>query len=95
VAPIVDAGEPQNASVGDTVTLVNDSKDLLNEPLSYLWTAPAGITLSDNAIKQPAFTVPNGTKAGDLVFKLTVDDGKSVTSTDNVTITIENSIPLA
>ena len=96
-APIANAGPDQNVSVGEIVTLTaSTSIDSNNDTLSYLWTAPAGISLSDTQAEQPSFTVPSGTKRGAaLEFNLTVSDNQGGSSTDSVKITVLNTPPVA
>jgi len=96
-APIANAGPDQTASVGDLVTLTaNASSDLNDDVLSYLWSTPAGISLSDTKAQQPTFTINTGTKGGSkLVFNLTVSDNQGDSHTDSVEVGIVNSTPIA
>lgn len=95
--PIADAGADFSAAPGTTVTLDgsnsydNDNNDFIQE---YRWVAPAGVTLTNDHMPTPTFTAPAGT--GPLVFTLYVRDSEWEESAgDEVTVTIENSPPVA
>ena len=71
----------------------------VGDTLSYAWTAPAGITLSDATVVSPSFTAPTlgaNDSAVTLTFSLVVTDDKGNASTpDTVTITVTPPDPSA
>ena len=91
-APTADAGPDQTVDEGDLVTLDGTgSSDPEGETLTYEWTAPAGITLSDPTSASPTFTAPDVTAPTTFEFTLEVCDEADPTSlcaTDTVTITV-------
>ncbi|WP_204353513.1 PKD domain-containing protein, partial [Tritonibacter mobilis] len=94
-APLADAGADQVAGGGVLITLDGSgSSDPDGDGLTYLWTAPAGITLSDATSVQPSFTTPT-LSLGDpdlvLDFTLTVDDGTG-THSDQIRITLRTDV---
>ncbi|WP_162620796.1 Ig-like domain-containing protein [Tritonibacter mobilis] len=94
-APLADAGADQVAGGGVLITLDGSgSSDPDGDGLTYLWTAPAGITLSDATSVQPSFTTPT-LSLGDpdlvLDFTLTVDDGTE-THSDQIRITLRTDV---
>jgi hypothetical protein len=88
---VSDAGAPQSAKVGATITLNGSaSSDADGDRLSFAWTLvtkPAGsqASLSNANIVAPSF-VPD--VAGSYVFSLVVNDGKADSQPSTVTITI-------
>ena len=66
-APTADAGDDQTVTEGALVTLDGTgSSDPEGETLTYEWTAPAGITLSDPTSASPTFTAPDGRGTDDV-----------------------------
>ena len=58
-APIANAGPVQIVQEGELVTLdASASNDPDGDNLTYLWTAPEGITLSSTTAVNPTFTAP-------------------------------------
>ena len=95
-APTANAGTEQASDEDATVTLDGSgSSDPDGDTLSYAWTAPAGVTLSDTASAAPTFTAPNRTADYDLVFSLTVSDGTLDSAADTVTVSVtaDNDAP--
>ena len=96
--PVAEAGPGQSAYVGDMVTLDGSgSHDDDGDLLTYLWSfvsSPPGSTaaLSDPTAVKPTFYVD---KFGTYVVQLIVDDGKVKSAPDTVTITTQNSPPVA
>ncbi|HEU5152823.1 MAG TPA: PKD domain-containing protein, partial [Iamia sp.] len=93
--PTADAGPDQDVNGGDTVTLDGTaSTDPDDDTLTYSWVQTAGpaVTLTGATTAQPTFTAPTGPAT--LTFELEVDDGRGLTDTDTVTITV-NGIPTA
>ena len=93
-APVANAGPDQIvASATAPVTLNGTaSSDPESQALTYAWTAPAGVTISDATAASPTFTAPT-LAAGDadqtLTFELIVTDSLGLASTaDTVTITV-------
>ncbi len=66
------------------------SFDADNDPLSYLWTPPPGISLSSNSIAKPTFTAPSVLRDSVLIFELLVNDGSRDSDPDFVQATIIN-----
>ncbi|WP_162802239.1 PKD domain-containing protein [Ornithinimicrobium murale] len=99
-APIADAGEDQDATTGDTVTLDGTaSTDPDGDTLSYTWTltAPEGSTASLEGADGPQpFLIPD--LPGAYVASLVVNDGTEDSPADTVTITVNeppNRAPIA
>jgi ACT domain-containing protein len=90
-APNANAGFNQTVDENTLVTLDGSgSTDPNNDALTYLWTAPAGITLSSATAIKPTFTAPEVTTDQTLTFSLIVNDGKVNSTADEVVITIKN-----
>lgn len=96
--PIAKAGINKSVPEGDLVQLDgSESYDEDGSPITYKWTVPAGITLSDNTIKNPTFTAPDVTVNTVYTFTLVVNDGESDSDPSNVSITVlqVNKRPIA
>jgi len=92
-APTADAGVNQIVDEEILVTLDGSaSSDPENDNLTYLWTAPEGITLSSTTAAKPTFTAPDVVLSENYVFNLVVKDGELNSQTDYVTITVNNVI---
>jgi len=94
--PTANAGTDQTVNEGVTVTLNGSlSIDGDNEALTYIWTAPTGITLS--TLQKPTFKAPDVTIDTQYSFKLIVSDGKASSAPDYVIITVKkvNQLPVA
>lgn len=76
--PVAVVGENMhNVERGMLITLDGSaSYDDDMDEISYMWTAPEGITLSSNIIAKPMFVVPEESP-DTLIFKLIVSDGVS------------------
>jgi len=92
--PVASAGNDQEKYQGTLVTLngssSSDDTDVSSifGDLTYSWTAPEGITLSDNQDKKPTFTAPIATDLLDSVFVLTVSDGEFSSDPDTVFVIV-------
>ena len=90
-APVANAGPDQAVNEGATVTLDGSaSYDPDGNPLTYRWTAPAGITLSSTTVVEPTFTAPEVTINTSYTLSLVVNDGLSDSPVDQVVITVKN-----
>lgn len=89
--PVANAGLNKSIPEGDNVQLdASGSYDEDNSPapITYLWVAPAGITLDNNTIAKPSFTAPNVNVNTVFNIKLVVNDGESDSDTASVAITV-------
>jgi outer membrane protein OmpA-like peptidoglycan-associated protein len=77
--------EPCIVEVGKSATVTADANDPDGDPLKYKWSTPTG-TLANNADRQTLWTAPM--QEGSVPVTVTVDDGKSGTATDTVTIQV-------
>jgi hypothetical protein len=95
LVPIANAGPDQSdIDPGTLVTLDGTaSHDPESQPLTYAWTPPAGVTLSDVTAARPTFTAPTSPAPQALTFLLQVSDGTSVSAADSVTININAFVP--
>jgi len=89
--PIANAGADQSVFEGTSITLDGlASSDPDGDPITYKWTAPAGITLSSNTDAKPTFTVPEVTLNTNYTLTLVVNDGNEDSPADPVIITVKN-----
>jgi len=89
--PIANAGPDQVVNEGTTVHLDGSgSSDPEVSNLSYTWTAPAGITLSDENAVDPSFVAPDVDNIEKYDIILVVNDGELDSTPDTVTITVQN-----
>ena len=96
--PIAKAGLNKSVPEGELVQLDgSESYDEDGSPITYLWTAPAGIILNDNTIKNPTFTAPDVNANTIYTFTLVVNDGEFDSDPSNVSITVlqVNKRPIA
>ena len=91
-APKADAGDDQNAEVNTEVKLdAGDSSDEDGQIVSYKWEQTDGpeVDLKDSDKQVAIFDVPESAADSNLVFKLTVTDDKDDSSSDDVTVEVE------
>ena len=95
--PVADAGESQFANELILVTLdASSSFDPDGDEITYLWSAPAGITLSDETAIDPTFIAPEVVGSEELNFVLIVSDAEyNDISSVSVTILNVNQPPIA
>jgi hypothetical protein len=86
IAPVANAGLDQSVKVGATVQLDGrGSRDADRDPLTFRWNAPSGIVLDTNMASAPTFVAR---APGIYRFRLTVNDGTSNSSPDEVVVTV-------
>ena len=89
-APVANANVDQSVLKNTVYTLDGSwSKDPDGTALSYLWTAPVGITLSSRTTVKPTFTSPNVTVNTNYTFSLVVSDGVLSSAANQVVITVK------
>ena len=97
-APAANAGADQTVFVGDSVILDGSaSSDMDGNALSFSWVlvsvpADSAATLSGASSVNPTFTTD---KSGNYVVQLIVNDGSANSTPDTVTISTQNSPPVA
>jgi hypothetical protein len=99
MAPTAAAGADQSVASATTVTLdgTGSSDSDAGQTLTYAWTAPAGITLSDATAPSPTFTASTLAAGGAdevLAFSLIVTDNLGLQSVAADTVTITVAAPL-
>ena len=96
--PVANAGLDQTVPVGTTVQLNgSQSSDVDGDVLTFHWVflsrpADSAATLSNPALVNPTFVVD---RAGTYIVQLIVNDGALDSAPDTVSITTENSRPVA
>ncbi len=96
--PIAHAGSDQFAFVGDTVTLDGSgSTDVDGDSLTYAWSFVSKPAASTTTLANPTGVAPtfDTDEPGVYVVQLIVNDGTVDSAPDTVTITTENSAPVA
>ncbi len=92
--PIAEAGENQTVEEGLFVQLDgSNSYDPDNDNLTYLWTAPEEITLSNSVSVNPSFTAPQVSENTEFQIILVVNDGELDSSQDAITVIVQNIPP--
>lgn len=96
--PVASAGPDRTAFVSNAVELDGTgSTDVDGDPLTYNWAlisvpAGSGAALDDGTVPRPTFVID---RPGMYVAQLVVHDGTVASTPDTVTITTENSAPVA
>jgi len=86
--PVANAGADQSVVTGQTVTLNGSgSSDPDGDPLTYAWSQLSGPSVTLNTPNSVTATFTPAV-TGTYTFRLTVNDGRGGTDTDNVTITV-------
>jgi len=96
--PVANAGIDQTVDEGTTVTLDGSaSSDADNDPLTYKWTAPEGITLNSMTVVNPTFIAPEVKSNTQYIFSLVVNDGTVNSPANYVIIYVRqiNKAPIA
>lgn len=87
--PVANAGINKTVSEGTAVQLDGSgSYDEDGNTITYLWTAPASITLDDNTLQKPSFTAPEVNVNTIYNFTLVVNDGTDDSDPSTVKITV-------
>ncbi len=97
-APVANAGPDQYLDEGVLVALNGSaSSDPDNNILTYLWSAPEGISLSSATVAKPTFTAPEVMANQTYTFSLIVNDGTANSTGDQVFIAVKqvNKAPMA
>ena len=91
--PIANAGIDQIVYEGVTVTLDGSgSTDANQDKLSYIWTVPSGILLSNSTSSKPSFLAPEVKRDSIITITLVVNDGKANSAPVTVKVAIQNVI---
>ncbi|MGH1439054.1 MAG: PKD domain-containing protein [Cellvibrionaceae bacterium] len=95
-APIAEAGNSQQVSIGSTVVLNGSgSSDPDGDPITYQWSvvgSSSGAALSNATNAMPSITL---SEYGTFVVQLVVNDGSLSSTPDTVTLSVVNSQPVA
>ena len=93
--PVADAGADQTVDEGATVTLDGStSTDPDGDMLSYSWSVLScnGLVISPSSTTQAILSF-EVTDNGNCTLQLTVSDGKGEMDSDEVIVTVKNSVP--
>lgn len=98
--PVANAGADQTKKEGQQVSLSGaNSSDPDGDPLTYNWVRTAGPTINIQGATtvSPTFIAPGVNAPTPITIRLTVNDGRGGSATDDVIITIEplNMKPVA
>ncbi|HZW89157.1 MAG TPA: Ig-like domain-containing protein, partial [Myxococcaceae bacterium] len=88
-APTANAGPDFSAPDRTVVQLHGSGTDPDNDPITFQWTAPAGITLTGAGTATPTFVAPKVKKDTPFTFSLVVTDSHGAQSApDTVVVTV-------
>ena len=90
-APTASAGDDAGGDEHTEIFLSGSGSDVENDELTYLWTAPDGITINET-LQNPSFTAPEVDEDTEYTFSLIVNDGTEDSEPDEVIITVLNSV---
>ncbi len=96
--PVADAGDDKHGVVGATVTLNGTlSSDPDGDPITYQWSLTTKPTDSSTSLQNPTTSTPSFVldKPGTYTGQLIVSDGTVDSDPDTVTVTTQNSKPVA
>ena len=89
--PVAFAGGDFTVNEGEAAALDGSlSYDDDGDHITYLWSAPANVTLSSLTVDKPTFTAPAVHRDSVLTFTLVVNDGKTDSDPDEVLVTVKN-----
>lgn len=96
VPPIAQAGQNQQVFENVTVTLAGSGTDADGSVVGFEWSQTSGeiVTLSDSNQAIATFQAPATTESEVLEFTLRVTDNSGATSTDSMTVTVEQNRPV-
>ena len=93
--PIANAGKDLSVDEGEKVHLDgSQSSGIYGETISYIWkqsSGPSAKLANSNSVK-PEFIAPQVDKNTNLKFELSVSDSHGLSSTDSVTVTVNDII---
>jgi serine protease AprX len=86
--PVANAGADFQVGEGTGVLLAGTASDANGDTLTYQWTQVSGptVALGSADTASASFTAPSVTSDSDLVFRLTVSDGRGGVDTDDVVV---------
>jgi len=85
--PVASAGNAFSVASGALATLAGSATG--TAPITFAWTAPAGVTLSSTTAASPTFTAPVVAVNTPLTFTLTATGCGGATSTASVVVTVD------
>jgi uncharacterized protein YdeI (BOF family) len=97
-AAVVQAGTDQTVDENTLVSLyASATSDFDNDVLTYLWTAPEGITLNSSTVANPTFTAPEVSADTTYMISVVVNNGTVDSEAEQVAITVKNvnKLPVA
>ena len=94
--PTANAGPDQTAAPGAGVTLSGSGTDPNSDALTYSWSQVSGPAVSLGGASSPtvSFTAPPVSVDTNLIFRLTVNDGRGGVASDDVNVLVHVSAPV-
>lgn len=93
-APIADAGANQKVRIKNPVTLHGEnSSDPDGDVITYNWTSPAAITLTNPASANPTFIAPDSNIDMVYTFTLEVTDELGSKNSKTIDVTVISNLP--